>query len=38
MLCLSDPRVGVDIAAGWEGVMGEVRARMAVWWAELGQQ
>ena len=34
--CLSDPRVGVDTAAGWKGFKGEVRARMAVWVGNAG--
>lgn len=36
MLYLLDPCVRVDIAAGWEGFKGEVRARMAVWVGSAG--
>lgn len=36
MLCLSDPHVGVDIASGWKGFKGKVRARMAVWVGSAG--
>ena len=34
--CLSDPRLGVDTAAGWKGFKGEVWARMAVWVGSAG--